>query len=147
MRIVLPIALFLLFGMGASSGEPDPDHKAFQGTWNLVESTRSGRKEEVKGRITITFKGDQWKVQLGTESGGKSGTFKVDSTKKPKAFEMVDGGDRYIGIYTLDGNRLKICTVSPKKDKENKRPLPERPTTFESTKENQADLMVLERMK
>ena len=72
--------------------------------------------------MTLIIDGDKIFFRLFKEDKGDNamvpgikGTFKVDPSKKPKAFDITtskregdDGGQKILGIYELDGNELRI---------------------------------------
>jgi uncharacterized protein (TIGR03067 family) len=145
MRTALPTSLLLFLAMTARSGEPNPDHKALQGSWKMLEAISEGKplpKEMIKGAV-LTFKGDR--VQVTFLGDTATGTFKLDPTKKPRTIDLVIGRDRRVGIYAIEGNKLKLCMVPEGKDKDGK--VLDRPTSFQSTEENRRELLILERMK
>ena len=65
-------------------------------------------------------------------------TFTLDSTKKPKAIDVDMDGTPGVGIYSLEGDTLKICH-SEGKDA--------RPTEFATKEGTKNSLLVLKRAK
>ena len=145
--LIVTLALLLILPLAAPGGDQVPDHKAIQGSWTVLEAIHHGKatpKEKLKG-VVVTFKGDQMETKV--EDTSRKGTFKLDATKTPKAIDLSRGKDHSIGIYSLEGDTLKLCFVAQKKDKDGKAPLLKRPATFESTPENRQELVILRRMK
>ena len=96
----------------AQGGDAKKDQEKLQGTW-VVKSMLEGGKEvppPVKD-TKLTFAGDKW-----TQTGGpvkEEGTYRLDSTKKPKQIDVVvkrSGKDDLVlrGIYALESDSLKI---------------------------------------
>ena len=133
-----------------------------QGTWQQValEVFGAGRafkgpKEEVELE-KVVIKGDNWTLRrekvrdkngLERKETAEKARYQLDATKKPKTIDLAwtDGdnkGTTYPGIYSLAGDRLKICYAREGK---------ERPTGFtaEATKEikHHCVLMILKREK
>jgi uncharacterized protein (TIGR03067 family) len=87
----------------------------FQGTWQLEHLEENGKKSSgaaLKGRSlffgrdTFLFRLENNLIQLGM--------LKIDPTKSPKTFNAVvmrgpQKGDALLGIYTLEGDTLKVC--------------------------------------
>ena len=79
------------------------------------------------------FKGDKVTFLADVEGASLNGSFKLDPTKKPKTIDYTftggpTKGQVQLGIYELDGERVKFCFAAPGKD---------RPTEF-TTKEGSA---------
>jgi len=90
--------------------------KRIQGTWLGNSLEENGVKRPAKV-IRLVFQGDT--VKMKKEDGEEAGTFLLDPTQKPKAVDLVMGGRRIPGIYTLEADRLTICLET---DKNGKRP-------------------------
>jgi uncharacterized protein (TIGR03067 family) len=135
------------------------DKSLLQGTWTVVSIETGGNAmpdEEVK-KWAFAFTGNQVVVKMGmpmVEESGKiafvqageyKGTFELKADKTPKEFDMVvvrteDGKeDKGIGIYSLEGNKLKLCFFMDNNKS--------RPAKFESPKGSQVRLFTLERAK
>ena len=110
--------VMVLTGLMAAADAPkkeavDPDMKALQGTWQLVDAESGGRpvpKRQIEG-VKLVISGTQLKLESGGESS--TGTFTIDPAKKPKTIDSTINfdGDRgkTLGIYALDGDTLKLC--------------------------------------
>lgn len=95
--------------------------REFAGTWKIVSSEPAGATKEA---TQLVFHKDLTYAAL--DQQGKelwSGTFDLDPTAKPKRWDhrshaaQKEGGD-VLGIYELDGNRLKVsCVVGAWKEK------------------------------
>ena len=90
--------------------------------------------------MTLTFSGDQ--VTLKHEDRTKIGKVRIDATTTPKQLDITpaDKEDAPMkGIYELNGDSLKICTVEQRDG--------ERPGSFDSKVEKKAVLLTLKRQK
>ncbi len=95
--------------------------REFAGTWKIVSSEPAGATKEA---TQLVFHKDLTYAAL--DQHGKelwSGTFDLDPTAKPKRWDhrshaaLKEGGD-VLGIYELDGDRLKVsCVVGAWKEK------------------------------
>lgn len=122
----------LLVVVGAAGGDPAAELKALEGTWSPVDfkiGGKSGVPESIKD-FKLTIAGGTYSLAAGKETD--KGTLKLDDKATPKGMDVVgtDGpskGKTVRAIYKLDGDKLTICYALDGKD---------RPTAFESTKEN-----------
>jgi len=105
------------------------DQTRIQGQWKLVDADDSDglSKKEGFAKHTLVIEGDQmWKLRQGGKKEDQ-GTFKLASEKDPKQIDFKTGGkakegqDR-IGIYSLDGDKLKICFSTAVPVEETRRP-------------------------
>jgi len=141
MKCAVFLLVSVLLAGGARPDKADPDQEKLQGTWT-VESTVFDCKEvpakSLKGR-EVVFRGKEFTSYI---EGKKSNTLKMvlDSSKKPRQIELwrEDLDDSVLGIYSLEGNTLKLCYGEPGA---------ERPTAFESKAGNRHFLLVLKRKK
>jgi uncharacterized protein (TIGR03067 family) len=99
------------FGVLAWAGD---GAKALQGTWKAIEGGKEGS--------SITFTGDMFVLRFKDDTA--TGTIKVDAGKTPKTIDMqITGGtakvaEKYkgkasLGIYAIEGNKLKWCAGEP----------------------------------
>jgi uncharacterized protein (TIGR03067 family) len=109
------VVLFLMLSTGVAQDDAaKKDLDALQGVWQMVSMEIEGKAlpaDEIKG-FKLTFKGNQ-----GSHSGrdGKieEATIKLDPSKKPKAIDMTTQGKTLVGIYSIEGDNLKICSAKP----------------------------------
>jgi uncharacterized protein (TIGR03067 family) len=112
------IALTAISLIAAESGRQNSikqDEATIQGTWKLVALESDGKQApaEIVAALKLVFKDDTLTFTPG-EPGFTNYKFKLDPTKKPASFVMThaDGankGETEKGIYSLDGDHLKIC--------------------------------------
>ena len=101
------------------SPEPAPDGsdikndaKKIQGSWELA-SASGGSKPTVKNtKIRMEVKGNQLVIKDGNRD--EKATFKLDGKAKIKRIDLSPagprgGGQKALGIYTLEKDRLTIC--------------------------------------
>jgi RNA polymerase sigma factor (sigma-70 family) len=156
MRIAQVVRLTaVIVALGAAGGvgllatqawaeKPTKEAKAtLDGTWQVTAVTKNGvddSKDEVDA-AKLVLSGETFALHQGSKT--MKGMFKVDPTQSPATIDLVltEGGDRgemHVGIYELDGDKLRICMTH--KDKE-------RPTKFESADGSGAVLVMLKRVK
>ena len=107
------------------------DSAALQGEWEIVSAESNGEPPPpgLLDGARFAFSGDKLTLM------GKDGTFELDATKSPRQIDFVRGKSRQIGIYELDGDKLKLC-VGPADD---------RPTEFKTKPRTDHSLFVLKR--
>jgi uncharacterized protein (TIGR03067 family) len=168
-RTVVPFVVLASLATGGAEPRPDPvaeELKALQGTWSLVGYEKEGKRQDResleedwgKDLANYVFRVEGEKVFLGVGEGLEEfkrvrrrarevGTYWLDPTAKPKAFDICLAGDGLIskrwpaeGIYRLRGDRLELCVTG----------LPDhepRPTEFKTVRKNWTVLYVFERVK
>jgi uncharacterized protein (TIGR03067 family) len=142
-------AMFALFAASflfASSCElakekPRDDRELLQGTWIVTALEEDGAKKSAKeiANYKLVVADDRCMLHMNMDT--LDTTFTIDPNEKPKHLDMIpqqgpQKGTTWLGIYELDGDKLKICGADPGGD---------RPTGF-STKKGQM-LIVLKRDK
>jgi len=139
--MILAVAVLI-----AADKPPDPvskkDLDGLQGTWNLVSAMQDGKalpEDKVK-QTTIVFKDDTFLFpELAEYATSKSGTIKIDATKKPKEMDAISTEKEVmLGIYKLNGDKYKVCFAPAGKP---------RPTKLGSTAGSGNILQVWERQK
>lgn len=91
----------------------EDDTKSLQGTWLIESATLAGRDhtEDFAG-MKLVLDGDKYTVDFGKNTD--KGTFRIDTTKKPRHIDIksVEGpfkGKTLPGIYELKGDVLVLC--------------------------------------
>jgi uncharacterized protein (TIGR03067 family) len=112
-----------------------------EGTWTVDSAETNGKGLDVWKGEKFTFLDDKATIPF-----SKGGTFKVDASKDPKWIDIatLEQGT-ILGIYQIDGDKIKLCTnVTKKASKDGKvvEEASERPTQFDS---KQTILYVLKR--
>src|SRR5687768_8013437 len=101
---------------------------------------RGGRptSAEILKTMKVTFKGDRMVTELndGKRTVREEVTVELDGAKTPKQLTLKDArrNGTYLGIYSLDGDTLKICYDDR-----------ERPVAFASSEGTSVVLAVLKR--
>jgi uncharacterized protein (TIGR03067 family) len=87
------------------------DLDRLQGNWNITALEIEGQQMPSTGS-RIIINGDRFTtVAMGAEYGG---TIEIDTSKKPKRFDLTftegpEMGNRSLGIYELEGDTWRIC--------------------------------------
>jgi uncharacterized protein (TIGR03067 family) len=140
MSWVIPLFAPMLCPLVFTAAADDAaDLKALQGAWQLVEiATPDGPipADEIKG-AKVTIKDDKLTLEW-LDQGKKEFTIKLDPSLKPKAIDLTALNDSFKGtttqgIYSLDGDALKLCVGNQE--------VKARPKEFKAGKEG--DVMVL----
>jgi uncharacterized protein (TIGR03067 family) len=107
-----------LVAAGAAEDGAKSDREKLQGKWKCIYSETSGKGFEPVNETFLIFEKDSWNGEAGGEWATK-GTFKLDSSRKPKAIDFTitenklipeSKGTKACCIYELEGDRLKIRT-------------------------------------
>jgi uncharacterized protein (TIGR03067 family) len=120
------------------------DPKDAKGTYVPTEMTVAGQMAPADqlSAIKLTVGDGKYKVEINNE-GAESGTYTVDTSKKPvrMVITATDGpnkGKKILAITEVKDDMMKVCY-----DVEGK----EYPTEFKSTKDNKYLLVVYKKMK
>jgi uncharacterized protein (TIGR03067 family) len=117
----LIVGLIVLMATSLIAAEPSKqdaltkDTDRIQGIWKLAALEADGKPApaEIVAALKLVFKDDTLTFTPG-EPGFTNYKFKLDATTRPAGFAMThaDGankGETEKGIYSLDGDHLKIC--------------------------------------
>jgi uncharacterized protein (TIGR03067 family) len=116
--VTVLVAGLLVPAAPALKGEDDA--KALQGTWRLASVEVDGKAapaKEVKD-ITVLFEKDTFVVKEGAHVTLR-GTFKLDSTAKPKGIDMTiteaakEAPKEMLGVYEFTKDGLRWCVAKP----------------------------------
>lgn len=118
MRMLIAcLACFSLASLIAVAGDAGKTGAKVEGTWLATSGVSKGEKipEDVVAKlmVTVVFKDGKYTVTvLGKEV--EAGGYKVDASKKPATIDLAitsgnDKGKTQLGIYTIDGDKLKMA--------------------------------------
>jgi uncharacterized protein (TIGR03067 family) len=136
----------VVFLLAADAKEDDAskkDAETMQGDWAALSMIQDGMKfpDDDAQSFFRTVKGDEYTLFHYDQVLAKW-KFKLDAAKKPRTIDITkpddDKAPAVLGIYELDGGKLKICVAAPGKD---------RPTEFASKEGSGHTLSVWEREK
>ncbi len=138
-RPILGLTLIIAF-VGADKAQ---DRQKIQGPWMAVDAMRNDEVADDVIGYRLTFKGETFSIV----NEGKTlfgGTFSLDRSQKQPAIDFKhDLGDlkgkTWQGIYSLDGETLKICDNAASLSAP-------RPTRFESGRESGHVVVLFKRM-
>lgn len=117
--------------VGAQDDAAKKDLESLQGVWQAVSAEIEGNPapEEKLKALKLTFKGNK-ASHPGPDGKAEEVMIKLDASKKPKTIDVspTDGNDKgkiLVGIYSIEGDTLKICGAKAGSD---------RPTEFKAGK-------------
>jgi uncharacterized protein (TIGR03067 family) len=117
--LIIMIPVLLIVPMPSQGEEPKTDTDKIQGTWKLVRLEEDGNLNpgEIVNGSELVFKGDALTF-VDDKPGGTKFTYKLDPSTKPAGLDIThaDGkkkGETLKGIYSLEGDSLKICFGKP----------------------------------
>jgi uncharacterized protein (TIGR03067 family) len=92
-----------------------------EGTWSIVAAERQGRPEKDDLKVKVTFTGNRFTARRQGQVL-LEGSIRLDPSAKPKRIDtrMSSGpnkGRTRLGIYELNGDRLRICYAEFGKDR------------------------------
>ena len=112
-----------------------PDEQAIQGTWRVLSALDSGR-EVPDDDLHFTFREGRYTVREEEDELQEAGRYTLDASTIPSRtidfFRESTGEGKWLGIYELEGDRLRLCL--------NERG--GRPTKFASDPESPSDLLI-----
>lgn len=103
--------------------QPSPDvvsqeSEEIEGTWTLLSEEKNGREspEEVLVDSRLTVAHRRYSIRVGGET--IRGVCGIDLDQTPKTIDIIDDEGRYagrvrLGIYEIDGDRVKTCFALP----------------------------------
>lgn len=125
MKSILATLFMFITYLGAAASDPQPGEaasnkaqqglQAFLGTWEIVTAQPPGSTKEAK---RLVFRSDFTYAALDANNQPQwAGTFDLDPTAKPKIWdhrsnESKKNREDVLGIYELEGDRLKISCVA-----------------------------------
>jgi uncharacterized protein (TIGR03067 family) len=116
-RLVLALLpIVLLAAEGSKKEAPKPDLDQLMGPWMVVSGASVGQAAPVDALIQarMVFKGDRLTA---SSENGKTDVlrFKIDPSAKTKTIDItnLEKKQTILGIYVLDGDRLKLCLGAP----------------------------------
>ncbi len=112
--------------------------KDLQGDWKFEKLVTAGEEKPAKNidNVFFTIKENTMTIKV-SDSAGETWTFEINVEKKPTWIDVETKRQKFVGVYELNGDTLKFCWVE----------FGNRPTEFESTKKNAAELIILKRVK
>lgn len=128
MRTICLLGLTILaLGSGPAQKTDQSDLEKYQGSWQATlivnADGRPGTPEEIRNTHLLV---EGSRFTLRTKDGEVKGTFTLNSSRSPKAIDVIlDGqepGSKLLGIYRIDGHERRSCFALPGK---------ERPTEFD----------------
>jgi uncharacterized protein (TIGR03067 family) len=151
-RSAAAVVTILIAATAALTEEPRPLPKDLQGQWAAVALEFSGRQPpgDIVSKYKVVVRGDKIAIdplsifegRFTTDGGAFEVRCEYNPGASPKAIDLIfkNGDDeiRMLGIYAVEGKRLKICWQHDGKA---------RPTEFKTKAEPSQMLVVLERPK
>jgi uncharacterized protein (TIGR03067 family) len=120
--------------VGGVAGQGDMQ---LEGTWLLVSMEKGGKKKDLAGEgIYFIFGGGKLSLKKGDET--KDGTYKVDTSKKPRQIDMTVEQKGINGVYEIKDGTLRMCVAEAGDP---------RPTAFKVAEDSKAMLISFSREK
>ena len=145
--IVLASAVFAVLAAvdrGAVDSRSD-DAAAIQGTWACAAAVVDGKPldENTTARLRLVMTAERYRTERGDDEVLFDSTYRLDPGHDPRHIEMTGtegeaAGRQALGIYSLEGDTLKICYTMPGG---------QRPKSFESKPGSKAFLVTWTRVR
>jgi RNA polymerase sigma factor (sigma-70 family) len=119
------------------AGAPKSDLDRIQGVWSVVSMAQQGRKP-VKLNKEFFFMVDGKRACLQSSDWEMQGGLYLDPTGKPKTYDLATSEKTIEGIYSLEGDTLRLCYELAAEAR--------RPSHFTTEKGSQQVLVVLKRL-
>jgi uncharacterized protein (TIGR03067 family) len=88
------------------------DKKALEGTWVVVSAMREGKADDDIKDDKLTIEGEMMTVKSKNKEKEEKATFKIDPDKKPKEITITERDNAMPGIYSVEGDTLKLCVAT-----------------------------------
>jgi uncharacterized protein (TIGR03067 family) len=145
LHALLVLAAFVLIAADDPKDVAKKDMEKMQGVWDVTSHEIGSEKappEELK-KFRLTIKDNKMSHPGAKEGETEEATYTIDAGKDPKQIDITptkgpDAGKVLLGIYSIDGDNMKLCL--------NHAGL-ERPKKFESPKDTRIGLIILKRGK
>jgi uncharacterized protein (TIGR03067 family) len=145
LSLMVVMTALLIGADGHKEDSTKKDLEKLAGTWETVSIESAN--EKVKWKIRFNFSGKELIISDPADPEGHKNdktTYRINPNNKPNQIDVtfvrapgsVVDGKTLMGIYSFDGDLLKICW----RHKEN-----ERPTQFTGKRDNEWTLIVLKR--
>jgi len=140
------LAVALMVGADAAKDDAKKEKEKLQGTWLVLTVEERGQSKQDNENHRLVFAGDELTVKRGDDTFIK-GKFKIDASKKPMEidFEITEAmkdelkGKTGFGIYSVEGDTLKLCVNEPG--------MPERPKEFAAQADSKHILLTCQHQK
>ncbi|HEV3204267.1 MAG TPA: TIGR03067 domain-containing protein [Gemmataceae bacterium] len=143
-KMMVALTVCVLFGADSPKDAIKKEMGQLQGEWSMVSGERDGESlpEDLVQDAKRVTKEDEVTVTLAGQVYLKA-KFAISPSKKPKTIDytLQDGSEKgktMLGIYELEGDKVKFCFSSPGKD---------RPTEFNTKEDSGKTLSVWKRDK
>jgi uncharacterized protein (TIGR03067 family) len=143
MRLPLCVVFALVLWFSPSVRSDDTKADALNGTWVPSSAELGGQPlpDDVRKSVKLELKDGKYTLTLGQRVD--QGTVKADASAKPKTMDItgVEGpnkGKKFLAIYELEGDTLRICYDLAGKN---------RPTDFKAPPNTQRFLVTYKREK
>jgi len=106
---------------------------ALKGTWQVISAEEGGDPlpAGIISQLKHVFDGDAIIMVVGEKE--KLAQYKIDPTASPKTIDIIKKDEVSLGIYELEGDKLRICLSKDLR----------RPTKFESKSETGRNALVI----
>jgi uncharacterized protein (TIGR03067 family) len=102
-----------------SARESEQDRKLLEGDWILVSLESGGRRASKQAakqlKLRIKFSGHEYALHSATAR--HTGRFALAANFRPKEIDLDNGKEISRGIYTIQGDKLKICFFPDGRDR------------------------------
>ncbi len=137
--VLLAVLLTAAASRAAEDKKADKDEDKIVGAWVMVSGEKGGEKapEKFVKSFRLTYAAGGKVTARAKENKEEEGTFKLDASKKPAQIDMAVGDKTLEGIYSLEGDNLKLCVAEAGS----------RPTDFKSPEGSKTMIIILRREK
>ena len=120
--IVLASAVFAALAAvdGAAADSRSDDSTAIRGTWACAAAVVDGKSldENTTAKLRLVMTAERYRTELGDDEVLFDSTYRLDPGHDPRHIEMTGtegdaAGKQALGIYSLEGDTLKICYTMP----------------------------------
>jgi uncharacterized protein (TIGR03067 family) len=105
--MLIRASLVCLCAFGLTTVVSAADQDKIQGKWKVESVVKNGKPQDEAKEMVLTFEGN--KIKMTRDGQEREMGFKLDESKSPKWMTVDIMGKAGDGIYSLEGDTLKVC--------------------------------------
>ena len=109
---LLALAALLLLAAAPTEKQIADDKEKMAGTYKLFILEINGKSIDADQIRTFEVKVARDTIAIKANANERASTYRIDPTKDPKTIDLVWQGKTTLGIYSISGEKLKLCLAA-----------------------------------